>query len=684
MRGTFVFVSHFFISKTVENSKQTNTTVPTSCTIMLLAPKRSTVVFLACLLTTQAKVSAAAAEATLEPIVSFQPKNSVDDYLNIARDLGAMKGYLLANQHTVNKENKEQEETLAFHNAFEVYSKGGYAASAAEVKLHTALHFHIDRGTTLTALSNQGQHVHAVTTQKYNKGDTVLHLRYRSDLPCHVGGLRQPQNQGCFRPTGHLTVSGHSDTLYYVENTSFNNRTLQAFSTSAQVAFRPHGQLKHDLFQDFAVFDEYYGAPNFADEMIRAAMHGRSHEFRHFSVDFSGTSASYQERAVFMETSAAYLSAGLYVMRELDTAMVYCESSSSSDGKNKKDTNSHALHSLDAAVALYTGALAYGSHGGGGNNHSNGHMLFGLANDMCQHFNTCGKSGRSIFGTAKVNHDIFGEFDAMQKHLVDGHCWAADKAKEHIVRLMFVPLFQGLIYSAFETKKGESGDAIRAQGAVFAAATMPRLADCSLWKAKRLHGNFLPGQNSPQEGDDDFASILSTLQDHYECLDLTCEEIGGIWDRKNKRYHQHAPPCSSTHTSKSSSSSGSSGATSDKPLANQDSPTDTGAPAAWVGDEGPRMAWIIGGVVGAVAVIAMCAGCSMRRNRQWKRKRQQQDKNLVDGLIAATNSEDLQKPTRLSSTRPVIIKCILPPDVVTETETVNSTEDLHDITDQLV
>lgn len=598
----------------------------------------------------------------IDKIVSFQPRNNVDSDLNIALDLDAMK-YLMS-----------EFTDESFRQAYEVYSKGGYAAPTAQVQLHSSLHFHLDRGAILSAVSKQGHQVKATATQKYIKGETTLQLRYEPGVKCHVGGLAQPEEEGCFDAPGHLTVDGHSDTLYFVESTSFSIRTLRDFSIDSEVNFRPNGDAKLDYYDEFALFEEYYGSPHYADKMIRAAFDKEAHEFTHQVFDFS--KSGHKERARFIEKAAAYVSTGMYVMRELNDAHVHCKNDCTTT-----DCVNHSLHSLDAAVALYTGALQDENGRGSSSN-----LLFGLANEMCRHFRTCGESGHATFGTAKTNLEIFDEFQVMQTHLTNGQCWAAGQAKDHIIRLMYVPLFQGMIYSAFQKKTGAT-DYLEEEGAVFAVATLPRFADCSLFKAKHLNHNFAPGDTP----NDDFETILSTLQDHYECLDLMCEEIGGIWDYEKGQYHEHAPPCphtpaassgsTSSHSTDSQSSGSSHNNNGDESSKSDSSQTSEveGTVTTLVDNSEPPVQTIVVGVLVAVFVLtALLVVVSRCVRSQHERVQEEHGRRvLAAGLMEAKYEEEFPS----SSSRPIFVS---PPRDTADTDTVNSTEDLHDISDQIV
>jgi hypothetical protein len=494
------------------------------------------------------------ATASVDPIITYKPRKNVDSYLNLARDVHAMK--ILLSNHTDD----------AFRKAYDVYTKGGYAAPSVEVTLHNELSHHLEDGAVLKATSKQGDTVRVASTRYHHVGETKLHLRYQPGVRCFVGGLHPTEDKGCIEPTGHLEVEGHSSPIYYSDRSSFSNFTLQDLNSHAEVDFRPHGDNTTDYFPEFALFKHYYGTPHFVDKMILAAFDKKSHTFEHQTFDF--TKIHHSGRATFIDKTVVYLSTGQYVMRNLNEALVHCHHDKESP---------HAMHKLDEAVALYTGAFQ-DQRGSGTSN-----MLFGLANRMCRHFRTCGEKGESTDGMARVNLKIFHHLDEMQKHLKEGKCFHAGESKKHIVRHMYIPLFQGLIYSAFQKHNGDK-DFQDEEGTVFAASILPRLADCSMEKAKSLHSMFVPGYEVSLGKMSDFDDILSTLQSHFECLDIKCEDVGGIWNDDMKQYHKHVQPCTHTHSSSDpskshthSSSSGSAKTTVDSEVDNENS-----TPLKWI------------------------------------------------------------------------------------------------------
>ena len=177
------------------------------------------------------------------------------------------------------------------------------------------------------------------------------------------------------------------------------------------------------------------------------------------------------------------MNTAMYVIRELEDALDDC---AFLEAKRNED----AVHALDEAVAFYTGSLE-GTDGSG-----DGVQMYALADKRCANFRTCGVNANMAIGSAKVNIDIFREFDRMQQALNVGDCDKARRNKEVIEQKMFVPLVQGTIRYAwkqeYETTAGEKEES---EGATFAAAVLPVVAACNQDDANTIYSQMKPGDN---------------------------------------------------------------------------------------------------------------------------------------------------------------------------------------------
>jgi hypothetical protein len=217
------------------------------------------------------------------------------------------------------------------------------------------------------------------------------------------------------------------------------------------------------------------------------------------------------------------MSTAMYAIRELEDAIDICTT-----GANGDDDNS-----VDEAAAFYTGSLE-GVDGSG-----TGVLMYSLAEKRCANFKTCGEKGNDVTGKAKVNLDIFKELANMNTNYAKLKCEDARTNKENIAKKMFVPLVQGTLrYAYIRSTDGDADAKDEAEGATFAAAVLPVVANCSADDAATIYNNMKPGS-----GKADFASVKHAFESNYGCMGITCADVGGYYDSANMQYFDGAAPC---------------------------------------------------------------------------------------------------------------------------------------------
>merc|ERR1712217_655891 len=148
---------------------------------------------------------------------------------------------------------------------------------------------------------------------------------------------------------------------------------------------------------------------------------------------------------------------------------------------------------------------------------SSGKMSYRLAEKRCANFKTCGPNHDSLSGNSYVNIELWKELAIGQHKLLMGQCEAVRPIVSKIVALMSIPLIQGTLRYAYKVDLMSGADKEKAEGAVFAAAIVPRVAHCN--------GN-------------DAATIMNSMK-------IACAEVGVLWFSAENSYYDGASPCSS-------------------------------------------------------------------------------------------------------------------------------------------
>jgi len=206
------------------------------------------------------------------------------------------------------------------------------------------------------------------------------------------------------------------------------------------------------------------------------------------------------------------------------------------------------------AVAYYTGALEQTS--------SKGYLLYTVADQMCARFGTCVGEGyndlqgnrdlsfatafanSSSVATALVNIEMFILFEEGQRSLLEGKCSEARQTKDKIVRLMTVPLVQGLLRAAhtLDVQQGTKTRAV-ADGATFSASVLPLVHACNVSDGIIIH-EFMNVDRGMSGRSVDFQQVKSALERNYKCMGITCKEVGGLLQPTGSgNYQNGASPC---------------------------------------------------------------------------------------------------------------------------------------------
>jgi hypothetical protein len=167
-----------------------------------------------------------------------------------------------------------------------------------------------------------------------------------------------------------------------------------------------------------------------------------------------------------------------------------------------------------------------------------GKLLYRLAQKRCRNYKTCGSAGESADGDAYVNLQIFSRAITMQRAMQSGDCESLPSLIDEIAALMSIPFVQGMLRYAYKVRYLSGGSVERAEMAVFAAAVLPRLAHCNESAAEVAYSYVNVNSASV-----DFQLVRAVFEQNYACLNISCEQIGGLWYSDSSAYAEHFAPC---------------------------------------------------------------------------------------------------------------------------------------------
>merc|ERR1712176_1230477 len=418
------------------------------------------------------------------------------------------------------------------------YEEGAYSKSVATVTLSAGLPADVPKGTSITGVGADGNMVIGKAHGDNAAGATSIIVQYQTSdsqknyVGCQVGAAINPNTEGCFAPTGTLTINS-SDTVDYTYDVLMDNtakRTLQGFSTGAQAKML---ECANCPYKTFEAFYNYYGMADYGNELVLAAFESRETNFKNFNNDFK--LYGFDGRDQIIKKATAYIIIWMYVIREMEDALDDCK-----EACTIESCNDDPVHAWDEAVAFYTGSLE-GTDGSG-----SGKLAYALADKRCGNFKTCGDLANETGGISKVNIDLMRNLNIGQAKLNKGECASARENSDEIQRLMLTPLIQGTLRYAYKTDSDPYSEKAEAEGVVFALGVVPAVYACDAEAGNLIASNMQAGQS----GTADFAAVKKAFESTYECLGIDGAEVGGLYDAATGMYFEGAEPAMVSSASK--------------------------------------------------------------------------------------------------------------------------------------
>jgi len=455
---------------------------------------------------------------SFEFIAGYRPESQVTDHNAIDLDQQVIEAQIGAGTNG------------SFENAKAVYEEGGHSKSHAKLTLVNGASATFTEKAEFTGIDTLGNDVIGKVYKASSTPPGQLWLQYKtSDIQstyvgCRVGALAKTgdaQTDGCFAETG--TVSDGTNTYQYtynIENDNDNGRTIKGFSTAVQ------GKMIEGCpgcpYRDAAYFKNYYGDSNYADKWVTAALTGGQTSFASGRGDADFSKYGLEGRGECAKKGTAYMNIFMYVIREFEDALDDCK-------EQCIKCNDDPVHAWDEGVAFYSGSLE------GEDGVPSGKLLHQLADKRCGNFKTCLEDST----TAKVNDELFQLFNVGQGQLLVGNCKGARETKDKIVDIMYIPLIQGTLRYAYKVDKLQGGEKEKAEGAVFAAAVLPRIYAADEEAANTIYNNMKVDASSTE-----FKPVKDAFESVYGDLNINCDDIGGLLDKEGN-YYEGMEPCKS-------------------------------------------------------------------------------------------------------------------------------------------
>ncbi len=227
--------------------------------------------------------------------------------------------------------------------------------------------------------------------------------------------------------------------------------------------------------------------------------------------------------------------------------------------KNSKDFSSYGSHlskdsiiaSWDQAAALYAGSVLIAPEGSTTDSTKTGSLYYHMVETLANEFGAMQVDETTSQPVSIVNQKIMDAFATGKVALEQSDCEVGVRSSYFtITNHMKTPWIQGVLKAAFEYSnfhydniqdREEQGG----KAAAYMAALLPNLYECSPEAAEIVmeelavmwpHGNSVKLRP-------DFARVRNALEHQYQCIGVTCDEIGGFINPETGDYFEETRPC---------------------------------------------------------------------------------------------------------------------------------------------
>jgi hypothetical protein len=227
--------------------------------------------------------------------------------------------------------------------------------------------------------------------------------------------------------------------------------------------------------------------------------------------------------------TTSYMAIWMYVIRELEHAIYLCETG---DCAEESCLGKAAVHEVDEAVAFYAGSLE------GPEGSEDGLLPYRFAQKRAENFKTMGENGDEEEGTAKVNIDVINLFTQALEHILAADCAGLREDTTAIVNKMKVPFIQGTMrYVYFTDVLEDATDKSAGELAIFAAGVLPFVAACNTTASDLIYEHTKIGKTET-----DLPLVKAAFESQYECMGVSGDDVGGLWDAANGMYFEGMEP----------------------------------------------------------------------------------------------------------------------------------------------
>jgi hypothetical protein len=308
----------------------------------------------------------------------------------------------------------------------------------------------------------------------------------------------------------------------------------------------------------YAEFFDYFGSETYADDYVLGAIYKKLPADLQAELEqpefFKNADLSDAAVVQMVKKGAVYMNTWIYALHELYSAVKKC-----------KDDNialaTGAPHAWDEYWAFYAGTLA------GPDGMKSGQLSYALADKRQGNFGT-GINNQEPLPTwratddganSNVNAALLAMTRAGWVNVKNGDCDDAEAKIPLMLNQMTVPLVQGTLRYAWKSDPKGNDESFSSEGKAlaelnaFGMAIVARVNTCNPADAAIIAKNIaypdMLDENKPEEiVPDGFAAVKAAFERNYECLGITCSDVGGLLVGETGEFVEGMEPCSDDST----------------------------------------------------------------------------------------------------------------------------------------
>lgn len=399
-----------------------------------------------------------------------------------------------------------------------------------------------------------------VRTSSDSLDSSSLQVWYPEDSKC----MEKGNTDECFAKEGGIVVKGYGALDYTYDLNKDNKYAVSLKGYSEEEGIRMYYCEHHggcDHFSEYQHYFDFYGTLDYGNVWIESAFTNTKTDFpRDFKTEHGYEDQDFTNFAdISRNVAISTATVAMNVFTQINRLMV--EYGVDGCNKSSKDFSSYgnhlSMHSVvaawDQAAALYAGsALIAPEKTATSSTSTTGSLYYNMVQELAEEFGALEVDKETNEPVSIVNKKAMEAFQAGKVALSQTDCEGEVRFSYYdALHAMRVPWIQGVLKATFEYSDRhfdnlQDREEQRGKAAAYLAALLPDLYNCSPHAAETVMEELAimwPQTGITEKLRPDYQKVQNALEHQYQCLGVTCDEVGGFINQKTGGYFEETRPC---------------------------------------------------------------------------------------------------------------------------------------------